>query len=300
MRAAALCAALLLAAPALASDETPADPRLVFQTAVERLTEQAPDLRTVEVLGFAGRGGHSLCADALTEALLAALDEEARNPNRAIRERPLTIRRRGAGASTTDGVAAIASGQFDTDQAGRAYLSVTFRREAAIIAPSGRVRVALDKMGCDATPRPFLEHVSAGARPDPEKLDVSAPVFAIGQRLEVVITLGAPARLHCWVLAPDGTAYVTLPTAAAAAISQPGRLRYPRDFRLEDVVLNARFENLFACFGAAEPLPEALAEAWVRHGREATLVDAATVQALLAEMRATPGVSEALTRIAVR
>jgi hypothetical protein len=295
-----LVAAALLASVALANDNAPADPRLVLQTSVERLTELLPELRAVDVAGFAGRGGHSLCADALTDALLAALDEEARNPNRMLREKPLTVRRARAASPPPEGAATTASGTFEVDQRGRAHLSLAYRQGDALLAPTGRVAVAIDKLGCDPTPRPFLDHVAASARLDREKLDVTAPVFAVGQRLEIAIAVRAPMRLHCWVLAEDGTAYVTLPAGGEAPLARPGVLRYPRDFRLDDVALTGRFENLFACFGAEEPLSEALADAWGRYGREAALVDAQTVQALMAEMRAQPGVSEATARVVVR
>jgi hypothetical protein len=299
MRRALVLAAWLAAAGVSAADEPAADPRQVLQTAVERLAELAPALRTVDVAGFAGRGGHSLCGDALTEALLAALDEEARNPNRALRDRPLAVRRARA-AQLPGGEAAVASGTFETDQRGRAFLSLAFRQGDALLAPTGRVAVAMEKLGCDPTARPFLDHVAAGALLDRERLDVTAPVFAEGQRLEVAIAVRRPLRLHCWVLAPDGTAYVALPAGGDAPDVRPGVLRYPRDFRLDDIVLAGRFENLFVCHGAAEPLPPALAEAWSRHGRDAALLDPETVRALLAEMRAQPGVSEAAARIVVR
>jgi hypothetical protein len=277
LSAAGFGAALASADLARASDDAPADPRAVMQASVEKLIELAPGLRSVEVAGFAGPGGHSICATALTDALLVALDEEARNPNRVLRE---------------------------MDQRGRAFMSLAFRQGDAVLAPSGRVAVALDRLGCDPTMRAFLDHVAAGARVNRERIDLSAPVFSIGQRLEVAIRLKQPMRLFCWVLAEDGTGFVTLPAGVATGPVNPGVYRYPRDFRLQDVVLTNRFENLFGCFGSEEPLPEELAAIWTRlapaPNQDTVLVDAATVQALMGEMRAQPGISEAVARVVVR
>jgi hypothetical protein len=58
-------------------------------------------------------------------------------------------------------------------------------------------------------------------------LDMAAPPFAQGARLEVEITLGTARPLYCWVLAPDETAFVALPVAADA-VAGPGRLVYPQ------------------------------------------------------------------------
>jgi hypothetical protein len=301
-----LCAAAVaigMCCPVRAED-APADPRAVIQTTIEKLFELKPELRTVEVNGFTGRTGHSLCGSALTEALLVGLDEEARHPNRVLRERPLTVRRAGTASAGAEGEAAIALGQLDVDAQGRAHVSLSFRQGDAVLAPSGRVPVALDKLGCDPAMRPFLEHVAAGARTDRERIDVTAPVFAPGQRLEITIALRQPAQLRCWVVAEDGTAFVTLPAGAATPETKVGIHRYPRDFKLDDIVLGQRFENLFACFSAAEPLPETLAAEWQRHvpaqGRDTPLISAGSVQALMDMMRRTPGVSEGVARVVVR
>ncbi len=306
MRAAARALILLagLSVPAMASDEAPVDPRPVLQASVEKLVELAPNLRTVEVAGFAGRGGHSLCGDALTEALLVALDEEARNPNRVLRDKPLTVRRAGLSATKPDGESVVASGVLEAEQGSKVFMTLAFRRGDAVLAPSGRVAIRIDAFACDPVMRPFLEHVAVGARTSRERLDLSAPVFGVGQRLEVAITINQPMRLFCWVLAEDGTGFVTLPSGNAAAEMKRGLYRYPRDFRLEDIVLSSRFENLFACFGAEQPLPEALEKQWrslaPAAGKEPTLVDAPAVRAMMEEMRAQPGVSEATARVVVR
>jgi hypothetical protein len=286
------------------ADEAPADPRAVIQSTIEKLFELKPELRTVEVTGFAGRNGHSLCDTALTDALLVGLDEEARNPNRALRDRPLTVRRAGSGAAGPEGEVATASGLLDVDARGKAFINMGFLQGRAILAPSGRVAVALDKLGCDPAMRPFLEHVAAGARTDRERLDVTAPVFGVGQRLEIAITLKRSARLYCWVLDEDETGFVMLPAGGTANPTEPGTYRYPRDFQLGDVVLHNRFENLVSCFSATEPLPEALAAEWSRHSPAAAnapiLMRAETVRSMMDEMRRTPGVSEAAARVVVR
>jgi hypothetical protein len=301
--AAALAFACGIAEPVEAQDAE-VDPRSVLQAAVEKLIELAPNLRSVDVAGFAGQGGHSLCGTALTEALFVALDEEARNPNRVLRDKPLTVRRAGGAAPRPDGEAAAAIGSFEVDARGRAFMSLAFRQGDAVLAPSGRVPVALEKLACDPTLRPFLDHVAAGARLDRETLDLTAPVFTTGQRLEVSIAVRRPLRLLCWVLAEDGTGFVTLQPGGADAAMKPGTYRYPRDFRLDEIVLASRFENLFACFGAEKSLPDALEAAWRRFapsvGRDAALIDAETVRALMQEARATPGVSEATARVVVR
>jgi hypothetical protein len=294
---------LVAVVPVPASADQLPEPRKVIAEAVEKLFEAAPLLRNVDVAMVAGRSGHSLCATALTEALLVALDEEARNPNRVLRERPLTVRRVGSGAKA-EGETATVSGMLDIDQRGRGFLTLAFHHNGAVVAPTGRVPIALEALACDPAMRPFLQHVAVSARLDREKLDVTAPVFKIGERLEIAITARAPMRLYCWVLAEDGSGYVTLPPGGDAPAVKAGSYRYPRDFRLEEIVLSGHFDNLFACFGAEQPLPESLVDAWRRFatgpGQEATLVGKEAVQALMQEMRAQPGVSEAVARVVVR
>jgi hypothetical protein len=296
---------LALAGGSAAAEEAPADPRAVILSAVEKLFELKPDLRSVEVTGFAGRTGHSLCATSLTDALLVALDEEARNPNRALRDRPpIVVRQTGAGAAQPEGDFAMASGMLDVDAQGKAHISLVFRQGDAVLAPSGRVAVALEKLGCDPAMRPFLEHVAAGARIDRDRLDVTAPVFGVGQRLEITINIKQPMRLYCWVLAEDGTGFVTMPAGGVAADETQGIKRYPRDFRLDEVVVTKPFENLFGCFGVDAPPSTSLDDDWVRFGpdigKPVQLLSADQVRMLMEKMRRMPGVVEALARVIVR
>jgi hypothetical protein len=294
--------ASLACGPALANDP-PADPRAVMQSAVERLVELQPALRRVEVAGFSARSGYSLCSAALTDALLAALDEEARNSNRVLRDKPLTVYMQGQGLKG-GAERVLASGLLDIDAQGKAHISLAFREGDAVLAPSGRVAVALDKLSCDPAVRPFLDHVAAGARTDRERLDMTAPVFGVGQRLEIAISVKRPLRLYCWVLAEDGTGFVTMPAGGVPADETPGIKRYPRDFRLGEVVVTHPFENLFGCFGVDAPASAALDDDWVRFGPDVGkpihLLSADQVRMLMDKMRRMPGVVEAVTRVIVR
>jgi hypothetical protein len=285
------------------ADDAPADPRAVLQSAVEKLVDLKPDLSAVEVAGFAARSGYSLCSAALTDALLEALGEEARNPNRALRDKPLTVHVQGQGVKAVR-ERVVASGLLDVDAQGKAHISLAFREGDAVLAPSGRVAVALEKLSCDPAVRPFLDHVAAGARTDRERLDVTAPVFGVGQRLEIAIAVKQPMRLYCWVLAEDGTGFVTLPAGGVPADETPGIRRYPRDFRLGDVVITKSFENLFGCFGVEQPPSAALDDDWVKFGpvaeRPALLMGADEVRAIMERMRRIPGVVEAVTRVIIR
>jgi hypothetical protein len=285
------------------ANDAPADPRAVMQSIVEQLVEAKPDLRRVEVAGFSARSGYSLCSAALTDALLVALAEEARNPNRVLRDKPLTVYMQGQGLKGGTELV-LASGLLDVDAQGKAHISLSFRQGDAVLAPSGRVAVALEKLSCDPAVRPFLDHVLAGARTDRERLDMTAPVFGIGQRLEIAINIKQPLRLYCWVLAEDGTGFVTMPAGGVPADEIPGIRRYPREFRMGEVVVTKPFENLFGCFGVDAPASAPLDDDWVRFGpdvgRPIHLLSADEVRMLMDRMRRMPGVVEALTWVIVR
>ncbi|KRE11766.1 hypothetical protein ASE66_25015 [Bosea sp. Root483D1] len=62
------------------------------------------------------------------------------------------------------------------------------------------------------------------------------------------------------MLAPDGTASVVLPVRGeeGRSVLRAGGQSYPYDFGLNDIVLDAAFENLSACFGTDAELPGAL------------------------------------------
>lgn len=83
-----------------------------------------------------------------------------------------------------------------------------------------------------------------------------------------------------------------------------GGQSYPYDFGLNDIVLDAAFENLFACFGADAELPAVLRERWLKAAPSAA-EDAATlppgeVLDLMERLRAVPGVVEATALVVVR
>jgi hypothetical protein len=276
-----------------------ADPGQVMRAAVRRLIEAAPDLRSIAVAPFASEAGHSECSTALADQLLVALDEEARSPTRALNGKTLTIHR-GVPSGDSAGMA-LATGRFDLDRQNRGFISLDFSRDGRTLAPLPRTPIAIDRLACDPTIRPFLDHVAATAHTDRARLDISAPVFTLGQRLDIAITTAKPLALYCWILAPDETAYVLLPTASSAMVtSKAGSLRYPRDFGLADVVLGQRFENLFACFGSAQALPPTVSAPWLAGAKSGSLIEGEKVEDMLTQMRAVPGIVEATGRVVAR
>lgn len=288
---------VLGAAPSLA------DVGQVMENAVQRLVAAAPNLRFVDVLPFSALAGHSICSAALTDTLMVALDAEAHNPGRTLNGKTLTTSRLIASRASEAGRVS-AHGTFELDRENRAFLSLEFIGEGgATIAPTGRVPIAIDRLACDPAIRPFLDHVAASARTDASRLGISAPVFTPGQRLEVSIKLTRPMPLYCWVLAPDGTGYVTLPIAGRPQPVRAGTLRYPRDFGLADIVLDQPFENLFACFGVEHNLPPAVDQLWRDHAPGATadakLIERDALATLMADLRAVPGIVEATAPIVV-
>jgi hypothetical protein len=284
----------------------------VMEQAVSALMDAAPDLTEVEALPFAGINGHSTCSAALTDRLLIALDAEARHPNRILRERPLAVRRLSAMRSQGSASVATAVGAFDHDATGRdaasrSWLTLEFRRNGATIAPTGRVSIPAEALGCDPILRPFLDHVAATARTDSGALTVTAHAtpFVRGQRLDIRIETRMPLHLYCWVLAADQSAFVTLPAREAKTTSVPAGIRhYPRHFGLEEIVLGQPFENLFGCFGSPGPWPEALQQRWHSAApganADSRLVTAAEVEETLALIRSLPDVREATARIIVK
>ncbi|MFD1333560.1 hypothetical protein ACFQ4O_16280, partial [Methylopila musalis] len=283
-----------------------ADIDAVFAGAVRALTSAAPDVAAVQVCPFRSSGGRSSCGAALAERLTIALDVEARSADRTLREAPLTVTRAPEGRCEAAGDGVTALGAFDHDREGRSWMSLEFRRAGAVLAPTGRTRISAEGLGCDPAIRPFLEHVAASAPVARDRLDVAALAtpFAQGQRLEVRIASAAQQKLYCWILAPDETAYVTLPAAGAPLDEAPAERRYPRDFGLADIVLSGAFENLFGCFAVEGGLPKAIEARWLaaapRADGDATLLGREDVLDLIEQIRATPGVVEATTRIVVR
>jgi len=285
-----------------------ADIDAVMEGAVKAFAGAAPNASTVEVCPFVAEGGHSTCAGALTDRLVIALDAEARSANRILKGARLDVRRRPPGTACSGAI--TARGRFLTDQSRQSWMELEFQRDGAVLAPTGRRRIGIEGLGCDPTPRPFLDHLAATARTDAGRLTVAATAtpFAAGQRLEMRIETRARQNLYCWVVAPDETAFVALPVrgnAASAEPLKPGEAkRYPRGYGLDEIVAGEPFENLFACFGVEGGLPPELAERWLAAAPgaegEAKLLQPPDVLDLLDKIRATPGVTEATARIVVR
>ncbi|MGU3538031.1 hypothetical protein [Methylobacterium sp. A54F] len=281
----------------------------VMEGAVRALDAAVPNAGRVDICPFATDGGHSSCAGVLTDRLVIALDAEARAPNRVLRGGRLEVRRQPPG-TTCPAAGLTARGRFLTDQGRQSWMELEFQRDGAVVAPTGRRRIGIEGLGCDPTPRPFLDHVAATAPTDGSRLAVSATAapFARGERLEMRIEAKARQSLYCWVLAPDETAFVALPVrgnAATEAPLPPGTARrYPRGYGLDEIVAGEPFENLFSCFGVEGGLPPELAARWLDAApavdAEARLLQPADVLDLLDRIRRVPGVTEATARITVR
>ncbi|MEN3210445.1 hypothetical protein PUR23_10410 [Methylorubrum populi] len=285
-----------------------ADLDAVMEGAVKAFAAAAPNATAVEVCPFVAEGGHSTCAGALTDRLLIALDAEARSANRILKGARLDVRRSPPGTACTGSV--TARGRFLTDQNRQSWMELEFQRDGAVLAPTGRRRIGVEGLGCDPTPRPFLDHLAATARTDAGRLTVAATAtpFSAGQRLEMRIEARAQQTLYCWVVAPDETAFIALPVrgnpASAAPLKAGEAKRYPRSYGLDEIVAGEPFENLFACFGIEGGLPHELAERWLAAApgaeADARLLQPPDVLDLLGKIRATPGVTEATARIIVR
>ncbi len=280
----------------------------VMSKAVENLVRAAPDLRRVDICPFAAASGYSACSAALGERLTLALDAESRSDDRILRARPLEIRKAAPGQCAASSDAVTTRGRFEQDRNGQSWMELEFRRGDAVLAPTGRNRIPVEGLGCDPAVRPFLEHVAATARSDRARLALlpAASPFAKGRRLDVRIEGKAGTKLYCWVLDSDGTASVVLPVRGEAgkSVLRAGGQSYPYDFGLGDIVLDAAFENLFACFGTEAELPAALRQRWLKAAPSAS-DDAAILQPdevldLIETLRAVPGVVEATAPIVVR
>lgn len=280
----------------------------VMSRAVENLVRAAPELKRVDICPFAAASGYSACSAALGERLLLALDAESRSDDRVLRARPLEIRKAAPGQCPAPDSEVTTRGRFEHGRDGQSWMALEFRRGDAVLALSGRNRIPVEGLGCDPAVRPFLEHVAATAGSDRARLALlpAASPFAKGRRLDVRIEGKAGAKLYCWVLAPDGTASVVLPVRGVEgrSVLRAGGQSYPYDFGLNDIVLGAAFENLFACFGTEAELPAALHERWLKAAPGAS-DDAAILQPdevldMIEKLRAVPGVVEATTSIVVR
>lgn len=253
---------------------------------------------SVAVCPFVADGGHSACTGVLTDRLVAALGREAASANRALQNSPLEVTR---GCAAPEGV--VATGRFGLE-GGRSWLELEFRRGSTVLATLPRTAVDVAPLACDPRTRPFLDHVAATMARDPVRLDVSAAAtpFRPGDRLDVAIRLDAPAHLHCWVLAADGTAYPVWPLGDAPAERPAGTVRYPAGLDLGDIVLSGAFENLFHCFATRDPPPAALDRRWraAAFAEGVKLLSADDVRSMLDAFRALPGTAEAASRIVVR
>jgi hypothetical protein len=294
---------------ALGGTQSLADVGQVMANAVKHLVEAAPNVRSVDVLPFSALAGHSICSAVLTDTVMVALAAEAGDPGRVLSGKTLTATRVTAPRPEEAGRVS-AHGTFELDRDNGAFISLEFKGDGgATIAPTGRVAIAVDRLGCDPTIRPFLDHVAASARTDRSRLDLSAPVFARGERLEVSITPSRPMSLYCWVLAPDGSAYVALPVNGQSPSVKAGTLRYPRDFwrdlKLDNVLEEGPLRNLFACFGTEHDLPSELDRLWREHAPSVTadsklIEPIALTTMLMNDFRALPGIVEATAWIVVR
>ena len=273
----------------------------VIETALEGLFAAAPDTETLAICPVATQAGHSACAGAVTDALAAAAVAQGQGANRILSGRTLTVSRPdGAACAVPDAETPRAIGRLSTDRDGASRLDLEVRRGAQVVFALPRSRVDLGVLGCDPAVRPLLDHIAQTANRDGDLLDLSASPFGAGERLAVTIELGRITPLHCWVIAPDETAFVTLPVGQGQAAT-PGRYTYPSDFGLGDIVLDGAFENLFHCFAPASPLPPDLEARWLAAGPgTATLLDATDIADMLDAMRALPGMVEATARITVR
>lgn len=279
-----------------------------MRRAVEALLRSAPDAKRIDICPFAAASGHSACSAALGERLLLALDAEARSDDRVLRSRPLEIRKPPPGQCGAAGAEVSARGRFEQDREGRSWMELEFRRGDAVLAPTGRQRIQAETLGCDPAMRPFLDHVAATAGSDRARLALlpAATPFAKGRRLDIRIEGRAGTRLHCWVLAPDGTASIALPVRGeeGRSVLRAGGQSYPYDFGLAEIVLGAAFENLFACFGTEAELPAALRERWLKAApsvsEDAAMLAPDEVLELIERMRAVPGVVEATAPVVVR
>ena len=291
---------------ALSGTQSLADAGQVMANAVKRLVETAPNVRFVDVLPFSALAGHSICSAALTDTLMVVLAAEARDPARVLSGKTLTTTKvMMPGPAEASRVSA--HGTFELDGDNRAFISLEFKGQGgAIIAPTGRVAIAIDRLACDPTIRPFLDHVAASARTDRSRLDLFAPVFARGQRLEVLITPSRPMSLYCWVLDSDGSGYVVLPVSGQPPSVKAGTLRYPRDFgkHMDKLLGDDPFENLFACFGTEHDLPSALDQRWQEHAPSETadpkVIEPNALTTMMNAFRALPGIVEVTARIVLR
>ncbi len=280
----------------------------VMSRAVENLVRAAPELKRVDICPFSAASGYSACSAALGERLLLALDAESRSDDRVLRGRPLEIRKAAPGQCAASGTEVTTRGRFGGDRDGQSWMELEFRRGDAVLAPTGRNRIPVEGLGCDPAVRPFLDHVAATAGSDRARLALlpAASPFAKGRRLDVRIEGKAGTKLYCWVLDSDGTASVVLPVRGEVtkSVLRAGGQSYPYGFGLTDIVLDAAFENLFACFGTETDLPAALRQRWLKAAPSAN-DDAAILQPdevldLIEDLRAIPGVVEATVPIVVR
>ncbi|MGF1554269.1 MAG: hypothetical protein ACFBWO_17465 [Paracoccaceae bacterium] len=295
---------------ALGAGPGSADLDRLLARAVAAFAAAAPEAEAVLVCPVETEGGHSACEARVGERLAAALLDEAGSANRTLRARPLAVRQAPPGACGPDtagpGTPPLVAEARLAHDGQDTWLDLAFRRGAEIVAVEPRTRVSTAALGCDPTARPLIEHVAATGRLDRDRLDVApaATSFEPGQRLDIAIRLGAAGRLYCWVLADDGTGFVALPTREGAADASAGMRSYPAGFGLDDIVLGGRFEALFHCFAASAALPAALDARWRAAAPSAAegarLLAPGEVDALLAAMRALPGVVEGAARVVVR
>lgn len=273
----------------------------VLETALDDLLRIAPQTQSIAVCPVVAEAGYSSCSGAVTTALAAGATQKARDANRILTGRSLdVVKLDSAACGQTSQLRG--TGTLSRDAVGDVWFSLAFQQGTQVVSALPRTRVDLGALGCDAAVRPLLDYISLTASRSPARLDLSAPVFGQGQRLDVRVDLPQAGALYCWVIAPDETAFVVLPVGEDIAWGA-GAYHYPADFGLGDIVLEGSFENLFHCFAPSADLPMNIAAMWRDFGPGGagqTLLDSATITTMLDAMRAQPGMTEATTRIIVR
>lgn len=288
----------------LALDAGPrlADLRKLVETEFARAVKNDPGVAEVVVETFRPDGAtpYSRCNEAVTGLVLDELSRLNADPDLALRQRRLTIRRAVPGTAPAP-EAAVLSGSFGSDAAGVWVTADLAMADGRVLAKTYRTHVT----GLDCEPRAldFLEGLRADAIADPTRLEVTAerPTVAVGGFLAFRIRLGPdPATLYCWALAADRTAFVVLPAPGAEAgarMKAGASAIFPDDFGFPPIVASEPSENVFGCFAARTALSPAATAAWAAKygpvGRAADgALDESEIDTLLATMRSEPGIVE--------
>ena len=224
----------------------------------------------VAVLPFlSGKGMDNACSRELVDHMSNALLRQKNNASRVIAGgRQLEVRQvRGKHAIEDKTNTVIIDGRFGCDSDGSHWIRVGFSRQGRPVIPS-LTKTSITGLNCGCQSRTFFEKIrdEAKACPNYFKMRTRGGTIRVGDYMKIRMRSKRPAKLYCWYLAADKTAYILVPnphSPGSGSISVRGVKTYPRDFGFPEQQYTQESQDMFGCFVREKPLPDGAHAYWM-------------------------------------